>query len=50
MNKTTAVSITLHDLSGAPLNPTLVAALERKAEELAQLDKGLVINVAKSDE
>lgn len=50
MNKTTAVSVTLHDLSGAPLNPVLVNALERKAEELAKLDKGLVVNVQKTDE
>lgn len=47
MNKTTAISVTLHDLSGAPLNPSLVAELERKAEYLAQQDKGLVVNVAK---
>jgi hypothetical protein len=47
MNKVTAVSVTLHDLSGAPLNPSLVSELERKVEYLAQQDKGLVVNVAK---
>lgn len=46
--KVTSISVTLHDLSGAPLNLTLVNELERAAERVAKLDKGLVVNVAKT--
>jgi hypothetical protein len=48
--KVTSISITLHDLSGAPLNLTLVNELERAAERVAKYDKGLVINVAKVED
>jgi hypothetical protein len=48
--KVTAISVTLHDLSGAPLNLTLVNELERAAERIVQYDKGLVLNVAKTEE
>lgn len=49
MTKTNAVSVTLYDLSGAPLNPQLVRELEQTAERLAKQDKGLVVNVSKAE-
>lgn len=47
--KTNAVSVTLYDLSGAPLNPYLVRQLEEAAERIAQYEKGLAVNIAKAE-
>lgn len=44
--KTLAISVTLHDLAGAPINPKAVTELEKFAEKLA-LRESLVVNVAK---
>lgn len=44
--KTNAVSVTIHDLSGAPLNPKVVADFEKYAEKVAKKE-GLVVNVAR---
>ena len=41
-----AVSITLYDMSGAPLNESVVKQLEDLAEKLAK-QEGLVVNVAR---
>jgi len=46
-NSTNAVHITLHDLSGAPINPKAASDFEKAAEELAKRE-GLVVNVARS--
>ncbi len=45
MNAKSSVSITIYDMSGAPLNPLVVSELERKAEALAK-DHKLTINVS----
>lgn len=43
---TNAVHITLHDLSGAPMNPKAVSEFEKAAEAIAKKE-GLVVNVAR---
>lgn len=45
MSQSNAVSITVYDLTGAPLNPKVVKELERAAEKLAKAEN-LVYNVA----
>lgn len=46
MTKTNAVSVTIHDLSGAPLSPKVIQDFEKYAEKLAKKE-GLVVNVAR---
>lgn len=48
MKKTAnAVSVTVYDLTGAPVNPKVIKELERLAEKLAK-QESLVYNVATS--
>lgn len=44
MKAKSAISVTLYDMSGAPLHPSAAAELERAAERLAQTYK-LTLNV-----
>ena len=48
MQKTNAVSVTVHTLGGDPVHPLVIEALERYAESLAS-DYKLVVNVAKGE-
>jgi hypothetical protein len=47
--KTNAVSITLYDLSGAPVSPLIIREFERAAEKVVKLDKQLAINIQKAE-
>src|SRR3954464_4872466 len=46
VNAESAISITVYDMSGAPLNPYVVYQLEALADKIAQQEK-LTVNVQK---
>jgi hypothetical protein len=46
-NTTSYISVTLYDMSGAPLNPYLVREFEAAVERMAKKEQTLAINVVK---